>query len=276
MGLMTVYWEYVVIDNMAINSLLLLAASLTLRLRRGGLRIFLSSALGTAITFALTLVSVDFRLALLVKVLTGVLMAAIAAKTSTARQFLFFLLLFFGYTFLLGGLITAFFNLFAVEFTNLVTLNYLLNVPIGLIFAAVAVFSYMIFVLVASLGSFKKINKFVLDVEFFHDGKWTLLKGFIDSGNTLVDDVTNLPVCFVQDGKLLKKLKEQAAMQIMGREIRFESLHYLQFETCAGKGRAPVYKGKIRVGGKIFETAVALGKPSKTANCQLLLNLNYA
>lgn len=269
---MTVYWEYVVIDNMTINSLLLCAAVYTLRLKCNSLRIGFAASIGTFITFVLTVVQIDTFLGVVVKVLTGVLMTFAAAKTQNFRQQILLFLLFAAYTFILGGMIIAFFGFFAVQYTDLVTLNYLLDVPIGLIILGITGFCVLIAILINSLRSVKQTDRFLFDIEFFYCGKWLKLKGFLDSGNTLVDNMTNLPVCFIQDKNLCKIIKEHIASGVVNKQNVVSDLHYVEFLTFAGKGKATVFRGKLKINQKVVDTAIALGGQVKAAGYEILLN----
>lgn len=82
---MIIYIEYVIIDNMVMNSLILVLSCMTLKEKVPKLRVFISALVGTLAAIVFTLVSVPGTVALLLKILLGMVMCLIAVKRRTKK-----------------------------------------------------------------------------------------------------------------------------------------------------------------------------------------------
>ena len=106
---MEVYVEYVIIDNLIINYLLLSSSTFVSRVRTTFIRKGLSAILGTIIAVLLPLFEIGDTSLLFIKILLSLIMVIICSKYTTFKGYVktyFFFLLF---TFLCGGFIIAIF-----------------------------------------------------------------------------------------------------------------------------------------------------------------------
>ena len=77
---MEIYIEYVLIDNLVINALILLCTKKTLKLKTSWLRLGLSSLLGTVVAVMLPLINISSIFLILIKIGLGVLMVLILSR----------------------------------------------------------------------------------------------------------------------------------------------------------------------------------------------------
>ena len=104
---MVVYVEYVIIDNMAIDYLLISLSRKTLKLKPNFLLALLSAAVGTAAAFVIPVLSVNKGVLLAAKVAVGMIISAISGKFRNFKEYVFCYCLFILYTFLFGGAVVA-------------------------------------------------------------------------------------------------------------------------------------------------------------------------
>lgn len=84
---MVVYVEYVVIDNMAIDYLLISLSRKTLKLKPNIWLALLSAAVGTAAAFVVPLLSVNKGVLFAAKIATSMIIAAVSGKFNTFKVF---------------------------------------------------------------------------------------------------------------------------------------------------------------------------------------------
>ncbi len=115
---MTVYVEYVFIDNFVIDLLLLKSALSSAGIAVQKRRLVLSAALGAAI--ALVYPSIKIHLAVLIplKVAAGFLMVLVSARFARVKDFAVVSALFFAYTALLGGALFGLYSIFNLDHTE--------------------------------------------------------------------------------------------------------------------------------------------------------------
>ena len=105
---MVVYVEYVIIDNMAIDYLLISLARKTLKLKPNFLLALISAVVGTVAAFVIPTLSINKGALFSAKVVVGMVISAISGKFRNIREYVFCYCLFILYTFLFGGAVVAF------------------------------------------------------------------------------------------------------------------------------------------------------------------------
>ena len=192
---MTVYIEYVLIDNFLIDYLLIKATFSTtgVTVRRG--RLFLCALLGAGIALIYPLFSNYYLLQTVFKILSGLLIVALSANFKTAKSFIINALVFFSYTFITGGAIIGVYNLLGLTYDNEFTVA-IIVIPVYLL---ISVFEKV----VKHLYRRKDTACFNIKIEIALNKNKITLNGFYDTGNGVYDG--DSPVIFC--GKeIFKKL----------------------------------------------------------------------
>ncbi|MCH5157209.1 MAG: sigma-E processing peptidase SpoIIGA [Clostridiales bacterium] len=189
-NVMNIYIEYVVADNMVIDTLLIWMATVTLRIPYKKYRMFLGGAVGTAC--AVVSVYITGFWTYLFKTACLVLMCIVAV--GFGKKLFWHILLTTAYTFVLGGAITGLFNLFNVDYLTSSGEFYQMRVPLFVYVLAVALAGFICYSVVTYVRQVKKISPHLAKIVVKLDKNYNL-SGFIDSGNTLTHE--GLPVCFV-------------------------------------------------------------------------------
>lgn len=251
---MTVYVEWVILDNMTFDCLVLFAVCKTMRLNARWWHIALGGAVGTACAFLTAFLPPLFTW--LVKIACLPLMSLCC----TRKRLPLFALLTCGYTFLLGGVIVGLFFLTKTDFSaSCGTFSYDLNVPFSLYVVGVLVFSWLIFVIVTYARRSHKTAPFYRTVMLSLAPKRKLV-GYVDSGNTLVCD--GLPVCFISPDCDVAKQVQKAVSCGNGSQIALK--------TAVSTASVCATKCLLSCGGKTTEIFVAVGQ--NVTHCQILLN----
>ncbi len=240
---MDVYIEYVVLDNLVINSLILLCVKNTLKLKSRWWRILLSAMLGTAVACVLPLLNLSNFLQIPIKILLGVFMVLILASYLRFKEFLFSFLLFIGYTVLLGGACLATLLLFGSSLEALNSGGYDTILPLGIILAIVALYVYIIVFVAKYLSRRRDLTPFMRKVELEMGNKLLKFSAFIDSGNKLIDIKSGLPVVIISLSSMEKYYSKEELEKLVlqnGKGSEFKGVHTTPYNTISGDAKKMV------------------------------------
>jgi stage II sporulation protein GA (sporulation sigma-E factor processing peptidase) len=184
---MSVYIEYVILDNFIMDFIILYAVSKTLRLRCGRIRLCFSSAAGTVLAVLLPLISAPQIILLLIKLACGIIMSSLISPFKIKKILLAYIF-FITYTFVLGGAAIGILYVLDADIYSAASLAYSYKAPLGLLAGACFAYVILLIKLVRYLYRRKNILPFVRKIVIIHNGKEIPSTGYIDSGNKLYDD----------------------------------------------------------------------------------------
>lgn len=242
---MQVYVEYALIENFCMDFTLLVAAKAASKNPAKYARIATASVLGACFAVVYPLFGLNGAVGILVKIVSGAAMCAVAGKFQSVRGYLKFTALFTAATFLVGGALIALFSLAGVSYRQ--GGGFVLSsVPVGIpLFAALCLALIIVrvrrkFVGNKNVGAYCKI--------YFGD-KCAVCTAFYDSGNKVY--LSGAPVSIIPQ-YIAKKLDADGGIKT------FAEIH-----TVAGKSKIPVFTAeKIEIDdgkSKITRQNVALG-----------------
>ena len=200
---MEIYLDIVILENIVINYLILLVTSRFSKNKTSSLRLFLGSVAGTAyLVLMILLPDTQVYATLFSKFLLSVAMVAMAFNFRKISAFMKTLALFYATTFIFAG--AAFALMFFSKDWGIVR-NGLLITPLTFIDAkltelllAVAV-ALIIFRVVWDTVQSKFVKeKLLVDISIAVENKSIELSALVDTGNSLHDPLTNLPVVVVE------------------------------------------------------------------------------
>ncbi len=229
---MLVYIEYVIIDNLIIDYLLL---SLSLRVsncKTNKFRLILASIVGTLVAVIMPLLNLDNLYLIIIKLILAILMCYLAGKYTSIKKFFLTLLAFLGFTFLSGGVIIAIFYFADIDYTNNFSFNYDAVFPIGFTILIMYGLYFALKKLIVKLSKIKSINAFIRKCILVVKGKRLTVLGFIDSGNRLFDTKTGLPIIVGSKNLFLK---------IENLNISLKEAGNIQIKTVGGNGKIKIY-----------------------------------
>ena len=259
---MTIYLDYLIIDNISFDCLLLWLACKTAKRKVVWWRLLLGGFLGVLCAF----VSIFCQGALLVFVKVSFVLP-MCLVVSGKRKLWVVALLFVAYTFLLGGTIFGLFGLFNVDFEWQGNLNYYMSIPLGIYFAGVLVVLMLSQWLTRYLTAQKRVLSKVVQATINLANQTINLDALCDSGNLLVHN--NLPVCFAV-GDFSSKFAQIVAEQLLVGKV--ETICY---NTVSGSAQSLAIKCQLTLGQTSRDCYVALSKVSGSVDYQLILNGDF-
>ena len=258
--------EYVFLQNLFIDYLIFKTTAGILRTK--GKYFFLVSIFASIFAVVLPLFYLPKIFEFILKIFLGVLLVCLTFKFNKFLSFLKIYVTFFFATFLYGGVCACFVETFGQLHT--------------LIILAIVAVTYCIFEwLLKYINKRKTIENFCYDVLLENGDKVLNCKGFLDTGNMLVDPLTKKPVCLVG----LKLFEE------LGFEIDFKDLltknfdlkklslgHYICLDTVGQGNKVLAFEvDKILVKGKEEVKKPMLAVCLKNfSNYEIILNNCFA
>lgn len=237
---MVVYWEYAFAENFLLDGLLLYLALRAVRAKVHVLNLLFAAAAGAAEAVVFPLIPLPVWSAYLVKVLGGALIVVIALRKERLKTYILAGVVFFLFTFALGGLLTAAYSFFGVEYTE--GAGYVVeHAPVALVVALAGIFVVALCAGCRFFYRYQKVQKNLFCCRIPNGGRVLKWKGFADSGNCLT--FRGRPVCVISATAALA-LKEPRAL---GR---------MEVNTVNGAREVPVLA--------LEEMTVFCGKRQKT------------
>jgi stage II sporulation protein GA (sporulation sigma-E factor processing peptidase) len=180
----TVYIEVVVLNNLALDALLVVSTLFIRRKRLKWWRILLPSAIGAACAAAYPILPIWAQI--VIRAALAPIMCAVMVKYGGVKDYLVTLLLFAGLTFALGGTVYGISNLTGIEITGYISL--------GISAASALAILVVVRAFMLRMG---KISKKICTAKLVICGESITVKSMCDTGNTLTDSLTGLPVVIV-------------------------------------------------------------------------------
>ncbi|MBR5439801.1 MAG: sigma-E processing peptidase SpoIIGA [Clostridia bacterium] len=229
---MEVYVEYVIIDNLIIDFLLLKLSTKTVQVRSSFFRILISAILGTVVAVIIPLTKVSNNFQVLIKLLLALAMCLISANTDSLKKHFFNVCFFILYTSLLGGAIIALFYLSGVDYNVYFTIHYNSFAPIGITILLVYVFYLLLTKLIKRLITVKNVYPFFRKCAVVVGGKKFIVNGYIDSGNLLFEPKYNLPIIVAS---------KNLSNKIFNGNLVVKNNGLIKYQTAGGEGVMNVY-----------------------------------
>lgn len=231
---MTVYIEYVIIDNLIITALICMLSYRILKVSVGKLRILSVSILGTAASVFYPFLKLHFLILLLIKIALSLVLSFILfyKKYNFFKGLITFLLV----TFMYGGIIFA---IGYVMFGDIVkALTYpICEFPISLLILTALIIFLIFRKIILKFNKLKDINGLLYEIEVTLFGKQNKMMGFLDTGNRLYDGKSGVPIVIVNIKKLLDIFTEDQMKLIMlgNGEKLGQNAHYIRYNTLGKK-----------------------------------------
>ncbi len=214
---MTVYIEYVLIDNLLIDYMLLKATFLITGNGYSKGRLFFCALLGAGVALVFPLLALPSLLLGALKILVGLLLLLISASYKNKRAFYINAVVFFALTFALGGALIGVYGLFNLDYSS--------ELSIALIFLPAYVLIRVICGVVSFVYKRKTVASCTVDCELTLNGVTQKLKGFFDTGNGLYDGSSPVIIC-----------EKKVFTKFFGGEF-LPKLSKLTFQTVSGEGQ---------------------------------------
>lgn len=271
---MIVYVEYVIIDNMVIDTLILLLTKQLAKLNTTKNRLLFSSLFGT--TIALISPLLPSIINLIVKPLVAILMVIVAFKIGSKRQFCGAICLFFLSTFLFGGACYGICEMLGIHIIIKNGLMYEYKFPIGL---ALLICSFVYFLaknIINYCLNLQKQSKNLFHVEISSNKNNFVGTAFLDTGNCLL--MNNKPITII-NYKVFNKLYPNIPLEyvLLKKDMGLPNQKYFEVKSITQNAEKILTfeVDKITLQNKQVKNAIvglSLGNFKKSTNSDVIIS----
>ncbi len=263
---MEIVIEYVLIENLFIDLMIFKTTALVLKIK--GRFYFLVSLFASVFALLLPIFHLGSIPSFFVKILFGILLTNLCFKFSTFRSFIKVFLVFIFSTFLYGGVASFITQTFG-------------EVAVLVLLGGVTISYFVTKYIIKFLSKRKLVQNFCYDVELEVGGKRLGCKGFLDTGNLLVDPLTSRPVSIIGLKLFGKIFGEDDMLDLLTKKVdvsKFKLGHYIQLDTVGKGGKVLAFEiDKMLVQGKEVVDCPILALSLKNfSSYEMILNSSFA
>ena len=215
---MIIYIDLLLIINFIFDLLLLLTVNITLKRHTKVYRLLFSSGFGS-LTLISLFIPLNAILMMFFKALLALIMLIIAFGYKNLKYTFYNLLYFYMCSVILGG----FLYFLKIEFhldNNLYYHGISISYIIILIIAPIILYAF-----IKSLKVFKEIKNYYYQVNIIFANNYSLkLTGFLDTGNKLIEPLTNKPIILINKKLIASKINIRSPMYVPVNTINSHSL----------------------------------------------------
>ncbi len=241
---MEIVIEYALVDNLVINFLILYLSSLILKSKKNNWLFFISATLGAIVSLIIPLLVLPNWIFLVYKLLLGWVMVRIALRPMGIKANLIYFLVFLFITALMGGVCFAVIFLLSGEISASSVFLYNLEIPVGAVLLVVSLVGLTIAKLFKAFYRKKMFGNFIFDAEVLNDKKNIEFQVYLDSGNTLIDPLTNKSVVIIEYS-IFKKIYDISFEKVITKKITQDDIknsRYINYGTIGGKSKMLVFE----------------------------------
>lgn len=240
---MVIFVEYVILDNLIISYLTLTLSSAITKCKIKKINLLLACVVFIAISLFIPTLNLSAIYLLAFKALYSVLICLIAVDGNKLKS----KFVAFYFTFLtLSLIIYAFTNIAINLFGGSVSVsNYTLDFPFAIVLLAVFVYFKILYKYFAKVKRSNAQESYIYDAKVEYMGKSLKLNAFLDTGNSLHDQTTNLPIVVVPLSVAEKLLTQSEIVCLMLKANckTIKDLHYIKYSTASTKSSLmPVFR----------------------------------
>ncbi|AFS78319.1 sporulation sigma-E factor-processing peptidase SpoIIGA [Gottschalkia acidurici 9a] len=205
---MYVYAEYLLLENLIINYIILYSTKIFTKTCTSRRRIFLASLIGSVYTLVVFFPSVRLMAKITTKVIVAVIIIKVAFKPKNLRNFIKLIATFHLVAFTFAGACLALFYMMDVNTYIDGGIFYISNFKIKTLILGI-LFGWILFQLVLEYLQSRSIKSksFIPIIVNFKD-KEVNIRGLLDTGNSLKEPMTKTPVIVVQFSAIKEILPE--------------------------------------------------------------------
>lgn len=198
--------EYLFLENLIINYILLETTRIITRTKVRKIRIVITAILSALYPFALFFDSTIFLTNFYMKIILSLIIVKIAYNSKNKNLYVKQLSAFYLMSFIFGGATLGLYYFINNPLNSIFKENHFnIGFPIKYLILGI-LFGVIVIINILSYYNDKILKEdFILDIDIYLNGKDVNLKGLIDTGNSLVEPLSKLPV-FIVEYKTIKYL----------------------------------------------------------------------
>lgn len=273
---MTLYIEYVILDNMVIDYMLASLIGLATKDKIKRLRKLFVSLIGTAFAIFLPFVSKFQILSVAYKILCALIMTLALKKYKTFKSYLCNVSLLFVFTFLFGGLLICLLSFVGVEYTTTSFILYNFEIPVSVFLLLFYLGYWLLKRIIKALNNQIKYNNFTHKIMLVDNDEKVECVGYFDSGNMLCKN--GQAVNIISSEIFFKLYQNYSIEKLLFRNIDHDILKdasYIEINSLSKAGKYLSFKiDKFIVGNKEYNDVYFAVALKNFENFDCIINSN--
>lgn len=204
-----IYAEYLLLENMVINYILLYLTRKLTKTEANNIRILLASFIGAIYALVIFFPPLKFMTKFIIKISISILIIVVAFNPAKLRKFVRLIATFYVMAFIFAGASLALFYLADVKAYAGNGIFYIKDFPVKVLVIAVSISYILIKIVWGYIQSILTKNKIFVPIVVGLNDKKVEIIGLLDTGNLLRDPVTQTPVIIIQFSAIKDLLPEQ-------------------------------------------------------------------
>lgn len=195
---MTIYIDIVLIENIIMNSIILYATAIVLKIKTKPIRLIIASLIGAIYSILAYATTLKIYTNIILKFILSIIIIYISFNPQSAKKMWKELITFYMISFVFGG--AAFALIYIVKPQDILMKNglFLGTYPLKtVLLGAIVAFTLIVTVFTIAKNKIGKKNMFC-EIKIKLNGKEIETKAMIDTGNLLKEPITNTPVIVVE------------------------------------------------------------------------------
>lgn len=252
---MAVYIEYIIIDNIVMDYIILRLMELSIGIKFNKLGKVLVCMLGSMFALVMPMFFQYKILMFLYRIITSVILVLCIKKYKKLKNFVVYYLMFFAYTFFVGGVCLGVINMLGIDYTMSSVVMYEFNFPFGvfgiILILVLKIMTKVIFVVKSKLKS----SNYIKSITLMSGENFVEVFAFVDTGNKIKfnGQVVNI-ISYKAFSKLYKNIKIEDV--VIGR-LDNNEIKGLEYIDICGIGEARKYLSflvdNVAVGGTNYK-----------------------
>lgn len=236
---MEAYIEYVILDNLSMNYVILKLLDITTGVKVGKFNKVAICILGTIFSIFLPYLYFNKVLLFVYKILVSIVLVMCIRRFRKFTQFLLFYMLFVMYTFLLGGMCLWVVNLMGLDYTMSGVLISSLEFPVGLLLSIIFCLIKLMYRWILIMKNKLRASNFIYKISITDGGESVNGIGFLDTGNNVRID--GCGVSIISLGLFLRLYKNMDIMDVVLKKVDIDNLKNVQYINIVGIGNEEKY-----------------------------------
>lgn len=253
---MSIFIEYIIIDNMVMDYIILRLMELTVGVKFKKLSKFFVCLLGSCFALIMPLIMQFKLVSFLYRILTSCIMVLCIKKYKKLKNFFVYYFMFFAYTFFVGGVCLGVIQLLEIEYTMSSVVMYEFDFPFG-VFGVMLIITLKVMSRVVGITKTKlNTSNFIRAVKLVDGENCISSYAFIDTGNKL--KYRGDCVSIISLGVFMKLFKDIDITKLLSGKFDEKKLKGVNYIDIAGLGVSSKYLSfildSVEVDGRVFKS----------------------
>ena len=271
---MVLYIEYVLMDNVIVDYMLLNLLGFTFKDRIKKSNLFWSVLIGTVSALCLPFIMKYKVILFEYKLLTACIMVLVLKKYKTYKRYFLYLITLIVYTFIFGGVALSILNIFDISYTNNGLLLYDCEFPISLFIVIFWAGSWLLKKIVITLSAQMKMNNYLYRMQLTDNGQTVECMGYYDSGNTINRDGSAVNIISID--MFMKLYKDYPVEKLLFRNIdntKLKNPTYIDVKTLTSTSKYLSFViDKMIIDKKEYDNVVVAVATNNFKNYDCIIN----